>query len=233
MSKNKRICFDASIQDSVIGIGLYNDNDNVKLHKSYNINLDYRESYKAEFVGLVTAMEYSYENNFKNPKLFTDNLKLAENGIPDYLIKKYGYAELYWIPREFNKVADKLSKVAKSTKKTLTNSTEITWDTIKNMKQKQKLRLLVLLAKSEFSKMLLDKFKRGITPEEIRKIKSLYRKEDYEFLYVYNMFINDIPKLNGSLIYIFDDFFRKNERRTPLKIQKIIKILENINNVKE
>lgn len=226
MSKNKRICFDASIQDTVIGIGIYNDNDDIRLHQSYNINIDYRESYKAEFIGLVTALSYCYENNFKNPKLFTDNLKLAQNGIPSYLIKKYGFAELYWIPREFNKEADKLSKVSKKEHKVLTQvDISVTWDSIKNMSNKNKLKLLKILAKSPFAKAMLNEFKQGIDTKNIKKIKGSYRKDDTYFLYLYNLFIDVIPDLDNSLKQLFRNFYLHNSRS---KIPNIDKLLSKI-----
>jgi len=183
MSKGSRICFDASIQESRIGVGIYNDNNKTKIHKSYNISLNFNESYKAEFIGLVTALEYCYTENIIKPKLFTDNLELAEKGIPEYLKEKYGSAKLYWIPREFNKVADKLSKASKNVSKPLKKEEQITRGYILNLDYKKKLKLVKMLANSEFRKEFLHLLKKGSVKDFQKYIGQNYRtKIDSSFL---------------------------------------------------
>lgn len=112
MKINKEIiCFDASLKKNIVGVGIYDMKRGHKEYHSFSTNKECTTT--AETIALVCAMEYMYKNNIHNPNLFTDNLAVANNGIPDYLIQKFGDARLFWLPREFNTEADKLSKDAR------------------------------------------------------------------------------------------------------------------------
>ena len=227
MSQGNRICFDASIQEKAIGIGIYDDSAKVKIHTSYNIVLDSGESYKAEFIGLVTAMEYMYTNKIKNPLLFTDNIKLAENGIPDYLIEKYGKARLYWIPREFNKVADKLSKSSKQVSKTL-SSTKLTKKYFTALDKNNQLKALKIIAKTEFSKLFLKEMQE-CDMDRFREIKNLYRKSDYVFVQMVLM----LNLLHGSYKGVNKMHSLKSNcsRKNTITMDAIIHEYSKVNNV--
>lgn len=216
MSKRARICFDASVkEDGVVGIGVYDDSNNIKLHKSYNTNLTPAQSYKAEFIGMVTAMEYAFTNDLKNPNLFTDNQLLAKKGIPDYLIEKYGFAKLYWIPREFNKTADHLSKSSKNV------SDPVTVEYIDSFNPNKRKKLLKLLTINDFRKKMLKYFCNCDLLEFKRMVKN-YRKSDHVFMYLlkeseaYKMGTN-IKEKNVIL-----------KNRLPKKPPAIEKIIEHI-----
>ena len=210
MSKGDRICFDASIQDDIIGIGIYHDNKKIKLHKAHNISLKPGESYKAEFIGLVTAMEYVYANEIINPLLFTDNETLATNGIPDYLIEKYGKARLHWIPREFNKIADKLSKISKKTSNNIKNlkCSKITREYLGAFDKDKKLKLLNMLATNEFRKIVLSDADTCST-QEWKAIKNMYRSSDYTFVMMCVMF--NIFKNTNRTKLLRESFKRKKD----------------------
>jgi len=233
MSKGARICFDASIQESRIGIGVYNDNNKTKIHKSYNIKLKYHESYKAEFIGLVTALEYCYTENIVKPKLFTDNLELAKRGVPDYLKEKYGTAELYWIPREFNRVADKLSKTSKNVSKSLKKEGQITRGYILNLDYKKKLKLIKALATSEFRKEFLHLLKKGKVKDFQKYLSQNYRaKIDTSFLsLVYELKIYDSVSAYTQKRKVMD-YVKKVNPITNSKINKELEILKLSKDIK-
>jgi hypothetical protein len=109
MADGFKICFDASVRNGLVGIGIWDFEKKVKKYVSFSSNNT--SSYTAEKMALAVAMEYAYSNSYKNPYYFTDNSTLAENGIPKDFIKKYGNGRLHWIPREFNLEADELSKL--------------------------------------------------------------------------------------------------------------------------
>lgn len=216
MSKGARICFDASVKENgVVGIGVYDDSNNIKLHKSYNTTLVPTQSYKAEFIGMVTAMEYAFTNNLKNPNLFTDNQLLSKKGIPDYLIEKYGFARLYWIPREFNKTADHLSKSSKNV------SDPVTVEYIDSFSPNKRKKLLSLLATNDFRKKMLKYFC-NCDLLEFKRMMKAYRKSDRVFIYL----------LKESETYkIGCDIEEKNtilKSILPKKPPTIEKIIENI-----
>jgi len=108
MSKGQKICFDASIRNGVVGIGIWDYSTKFKKYVSFPS--DNPSSYIAEKMALAVAMEYAHSKKYINPYYFTDNSKLAEEGIPNKFKIKYGTGRLHWIPREFNKEADELSK---------------------------------------------------------------------------------------------------------------------------
>lgn len=192
-NKKQIICFDASIiKSGRVGCGVYDMTNLKKVYKTFNTNLKSHESYKGEMMALVTAMEYMYANNIRNPYLFTDNQALANDGIPDFLIEKYGEAQLYWIPREFNVEADLLSKKARNVKTTPIrdlNSTNITDLSVRlrQFPKKQRASLLVRLAITEYQMELAKYFKDGKNKPTTIANRS---KDDIRF----ELFFNSIRK---------------------------------------
>jgi len=191
-NKKQIICFDASIiKSGRVGCGVYDMTNLKKVYKTFNTNLKHHESYKGEMMALVTAMEYMYANNIKNPYLFTDNLTLANDGIPDFLIEKYGEAQLYWIPREFNVEADLLSKKARNVKTTPIkdlNSTNIVdlSVSLRQFPKNKRANLLVRLAISDYQMELAQYFKNG----KNKPTKINTTKDDKQF----ELFFNSIRK---------------------------------------
>ena len=117
MSRKNIICFDASIKHGLVGVGVWDFTNKKKVYITYDKKLETYESYAAETMALATAMEYAWKNKIKTPHLFTDNLVLAQRGIPKNFTDKFGDATLSWIPREFNNEADKLSKKGRNINK--------------------------------------------------------------------------------------------------------------------
>ena len=106
------ICFDASIRNGFVGVGIYDMKTKQKEFHTFNYNG--KSSYKAEKMALALAMAYARNYNLENPRFFTDNKQLGDEGIPTNFLERFEYVEwnpeLHWIPREMNTEADALSK---------------------------------------------------------------------------------------------------------------------------
>jgi ribonuclease HI len=124
MAKKKNstyISFDASIIGKTVGIGVYNGNNGESLHFEFDIQVN--SSRVAEEMALICAIEYANDLNLHHPFFFTDNINLFKDVMDnqkkylnkyqsimtDFISKKT--LNLHWIPREFNKKADALSKI--------------------------------------------------------------------------------------------------------------------------
>lgn len=224
MSKGTRVLFDASVQEDVVSIGVYDDSNKIKLHKSYNVDLKCHESYKAEFIGLVTALEYCYLNEIKYPMLFTDNRELADKGIPNWLQEKYTRAELYWIPREFNRVADKLSKSSKNVSKKI-KLTKVTKAYIKSFKYPDKLKFINAIAINDFRKKFLKLLESGSIQEFKEFMNKKYRAKDSSFLsLVVELEIYNTNKEYSSKKMIMDVF----KKVTPISNAKLTALLVQV-----
>lgn len=113
MSKLRLISFDASIGASgKVSIGILEHKTKTSIRKTYNIKTD--SSLVAERIALIETLKYIKSNDIEGAHLFTDNKTLAHEGIKRKVLKNYvnnlGKFTLNWVPREFNKEADKLSK---------------------------------------------------------------------------------------------------------------------------
>jgi len=109
MSTLTKICFDASVHEGFVGIGIYNFDTQEEIIHRYKAND--MDSTTAETMALVKTLHYMKERNITKAHLFTDNQAVAKKGISNKLSKNIS-ASLTWIPREFNVDADRLSKRA-------------------------------------------------------------------------------------------------------------------------
>lgn len=108
------ICFDASVRDNIVGIGIHDTKKEVKINKRFSTPRE-MTSCQAETMALIATLQYIQEINTKPTiyHIFSDNMNVVRNGISNHLIEKYcqGFQVfLHWLPREFNTIADKLSK---------------------------------------------------------------------------------------------------------------------------
>ena len=165
---NNFITFDASLKLGKVGIGIY---DNITKTSHNFITECENNSLLGEKIALGCAIMYAAKKNRKKVHLFTDNLGLAQSGIPPQFksIVKDLELTLTWIPRELNKEADLASKNAffphiknpslnqlkqlskvetKVFKKTKVKQTNIpvALPVFKNIKKQQKINMLNALA---------------------------------------------------------------------------------------
>lgn len=121
MSSKKKnsttIFFDASINNGMIGIGIYDYSNKREISKRIaikkQINLN---SFNAEIIAMISSLQYIQEQNISNKiHLFTDNMHLYKTGISPKLLEKYkipkDQLQIFWVPRELNTKADELSKM--------------------------------------------------------------------------------------------------------------------------
>lgn len=110
MARNDFISFDASVKDGKLGIGIY-DNLTFK-HFTYYTTIDKDCSFKGEQIALGCALKYAHKIKRTKLNLYTDNQAVANHGIPKQFqhLVEGKVVKLTWIPREFNKEADKASK---------------------------------------------------------------------------------------------------------------------------
>lgn len=115
MAGTHLICFDASIHDT-IGIGIWDYTNKFSSYKKYPKPAENCGSNIAETMALIASLKYMKNNNIQCAFLFTDNMEVANKGISKKLLLKYNLSldtKLFWIPRQFNREADLLSKVAR------------------------------------------------------------------------------------------------------------------------
>ncbi len=105
------ICFDASLKDGKVGIGIY---DNLTKTSTNHIVDCPNNSLMGETIALGYALLQAKRTNRSFVHLFTDNKTLGDQGIPDKFkyITDHIKCTLTWIPRELNKDADLASKHA-------------------------------------------------------------------------------------------------------------------------
>lgn len=102
-------------------IGLYHP----KTYKTETIELDLGlDINEAETYGVLNAIIYAINNELENVMIVSDSKSACEN------IKILDFANSYnikisWIPRELNVVADKMTKLASTTKKQNINNLKL------------------------------------------------------------------------------------------------------------
>jgi predicted nucleic acid-binding Zn-ribbon protein len=98
--------------DEIYSIALYDPQINrtsiLDLNNIKNIN-------EAELRAIFYAVYYVIKNDFKNIHILSDNQNAAKNNIIIDICKKYKIG-VSWIPREINKVADKICKLDSTVK---------------------------------------------------------------------------------------------------------------------
>jgi len=164
------ICFDASVlKDGTLGIGIFDITHKKRLSFTFNVNSNKEfDALKGETMAMACALEYANKQGFNKIHLFTDNINVSNKGIPDRFIRKFPVLEfqISWIPRDLNKEADKLSKIAsKITSKS----------TIKNIQERKITNVNKLFNKYPYKKRLefLEKMaQRNDEKEFVRMIKS-------------------------------------------------------------
>ena len=67
MAQGFKICFDASIRNGLVGIGVWDFEKKVKKYVSFS-SKNNMDSYTAEKMALAVAMEYAYSQDFKLPR---------------------------------------------------------------------------------------------------------------------------------------------------------------------
>jgi hypothetical protein len=190
MGNSHLICFDASLCSDGIGIGIYDHTlcKNIKRKIPHsNLKQKTNGSFIAEKLALVYTIRYIKESNIKsNIRLFTDNESLANQPISKKLLTRYNIAQnslsLHWIPREFNKQADKLSKVIQKEKK------EHIVDKIKSYPLQNRLNLLKNIAQSKYQIELLKYLLKDSPPPKLPSKKS---KDDRPYLKLICTIIDD------------------------------------------
>ena len=197
MSTIMKICFDASLHQGCVGIGIFNfDTKEEEIHR-YEHRTD---STEAERIALIQTIFYLRKSGITAAHLFTDNEGLAKNGIAKTILKGFSHLTLTWIPREFNEDADRLSKKAHTlTPKILkplpkprlikilttpneykvTISDRAIFDTVKGASLGQKLVLLERWIKTPYSMSLFNEISSGSRTITIDK---RYRKTDRLFI---------------------------------------------------
>ncbi len=126
MANKTLICFDASIRDGKVGIGIWDSTNNRKVFKTFGMPYKNFQSDEAERMGLIATLQYIQEFNITQAHLFTDNQNVYNEGINKKLLRKYtkkmSYVELFWLPRQFNQEADLLSKKGSEVNKVAINT---------------------------------------------------------------------------------------------------------------
>jgi ribonuclease HI len=105
------IYFDASLKDGNVGIGIYNQKKNTG--ESIFFENTKLTVCQAETKALQLAIQYAINEKISKPMFFTDNLYVFDQGFPTEFEKSFDQEfkpRLFWIPRELNTEADKLSK---------------------------------------------------------------------------------------------------------------------------
>lgn len=107
-------------------IGLYHP----RINKTETIELDNGlTTYEAECYGLVNAIIYAINNELKNVMIVGDNKSACENKKILNFAKTYAI-KIYWIPRELNQVADKITKIKSTTKKQNLNNLKLIYNLV-------------------------------------------------------------------------------------------------------
>ena len=109
MSTLTKVCFDASIHDGCIGIGIFNFDTKEELKFRFKCPTD---SFMAEKMALVKTIQYLKTLCITSAHIFTDNQGIANEGISKNIKNGLKDVNIHWIPREFNEDADRLSKEA-------------------------------------------------------------------------------------------------------------------------
>lgn len=160
-----KIMFDASMNfdTNTIGIGLYEIDSNKTTYMTITANKDVEIncSYSAEKIAMRKAMQWAKEEFPNKPyKLFTDNLSLFRQ-------MHSNNSNIFWIPRELNKEADRMSKIGSSViQKTkeikFRNESDIETnikDVLVKIPRLKKIALLTNMAKSKGEKYIISKLK--------------------------------------------------------------------------
>lgn len=211
MSSLTKVCFDASIHDTYIGIGIFNFDTKEKLSFRVSLIQDKKiASIDAERIALVKAIHYLREQNITSAHLFTDNIELAEKGLSKTFKNEFSYLTLNWIPREFNKDADKMSKeghtkecflkidkmskkVEKMTKKTPDNTPydkkhkmyyNDAYKKIINADLPKRVNILRNIARNKYEHNIIESIENGT------EVTTVYSKNSKTFLKLVNTIIN-------------------------------------------
>jgi len=189
MSTIMKICFDASLHQGCVGIGIFNFDTKEEVMHRYEHRTD---STEAERIALIQTIFYLRKEGITAAHLFTDNEGLAKNGIAKEILKGFSHLTLTWIPREFNEDADRLSKKAHtlspkilkplpttSNEYKVTISNRAIFDTVKGASLRQKLVLLERWAKTPYSMSLFNEISSG---SRTITIDNRYRKTDRLFI---------------------------------------------------
>jgi hypothetical protein len=113
MGKKRRILFvDATVQDNITKISLYDPQNNLT-----NILelVDIKDNNIAEQYAVLYAILYVIKNNYANCHILSDNLQTTkQKNIIEFCQKKK--IALSWIPREINQVADRTADLKPTVK---------------------------------------------------------------------------------------------------------------------
>ena len=112
--KRKIIYSDASYNEKSTTIALYDMSNNAGFitnvgNNEFNIN----NSYEAEYLAAVNAIFYCKRKNYGKCTILVDSEQLENNK----KLNRFKKIKISWIPREINKVADRLSKMKNNTSK--------------------------------------------------------------------------------------------------------------------
>ena len=112
MKKRRILYTDATVNDNMTKITLYDTNNNLT-----NILelLDIKDNNVAELYGVLYAILYVIKHNYSNCHILSDNLSTTQNKkLLEFAKSKK--ISLTWIPREINVVADKIAKLEPTVK---------------------------------------------------------------------------------------------------------------------
>jgi len=198
MSTLTKICFDASIHNNCVGIGIFNFDTKDEEYHRYSLPREKINSTIAESMALVQTLKYMERNKIKSAHLFTDNKPLAERGIERQLLKKFKDVTLTWIPREFNEDADRLSKRAHELSGFKLRFDKLSKVMIKNPLNTKKINVLKEIKKYPLNKKinLILKWSRSkrtdsLLASNLIKNKLILNKKDKTFLKLLKTIINE------------------------------------------
>jgi len=249
MSVAIKIFLDASIRNGVIGIGVYDYNTKEKISKTLEHKKE--NSDEAELLALYAAMEYVYgkygfQTQYQSVCYFTDNMQIYKNGIPTLFLNIFGQGQLFWIPRELNDIADKLSKNGSEVKKTsiielseygnenmVINDRNIIWK-LKTYSLEKRLNLLKKIYPNDLQTILVNQYfteKNSVKKQNYAKSHEHYlrykNKEELKSLLKFALTIIDKKELTQGSHKAFNFILKEFKVTVPFKPKDILKILEN------
>jgi len=107
MSHKRLIYVDASIKKKRTTISLYDAKSDVKMVLQLK---NVTNSTEAEKYAVLQAILYIIKHELKNSYILSDNKRVAEDEKINEICKNNGIG-ITWVPREINKIADRITKL--------------------------------------------------------------------------------------------------------------------------
>ncbi len=208
-----KVAFDASIDHNTkcVGVGIYDMTNKTRISKIVDFYSG-NNSDKSERVAYFEALKYAKGLGCTGVLFFTDNLGVSKEKSPliDIYMRGIDF-KTTWDPRELNKEADKLSKLAKRT----VNS-NLAPDEENHILKDDKYNFLKMPFTDRIS--LLGKLSRTKTEKEFIRLITSQEKANYDF---------DTTLLEKGEFYKFALSIIEEKELSPYA-QKRIKFKENL-----